>query len=170
VIAQDPPGGTQVVQGTKVRINVSSGPKPIGVPPVIGQSFDSANSELQAAGFKVSRLDVDSNQPKDTVVDQSPSPNTFAGKGSTVTLKVSKGPQTSAVPDVTSEDESQATSDLQASGFKVKVAHQDTNDATQDGIVLTQSPGGGSQAKPGATVTITVGHFVQSTDTTTTSP
>jgi len=168
VIAQDPPGGTQVVQGTKVRINVSSGPKPIGVPPVIGQSFDSANSELQAAGFKVSRVDVDSNQPKGTVVDQSPAGNSFAGKGATVTLKVSKGPTTSAVPDVTSEDESQATNDLKASGFNVHVVRQDTNDPTQDGIVLTQNPGGGQQAKPGTTVTITVGHFVQLTTPTTT--
>ena len=168
VTASDPKAGTQVVSGTKVRINVSSGPKPIGVPPVIGQSFDSANSELQAAGFKVSRVDVDSNQPKGTVVDQSPAGNSFAGKGATVTLKVSKGPTTSAVPDVTSEDESQATNDLKASGFNVHVVRQDTNDPTQDGIVLTQNPGGGQQAKPGTTVTITVGHFVQLTTPTTT--
>ena len=61
-----------------------------------------------------------------------------------------------------------ATNDLKASGFNVHVVRQDTNDPTQDGIVLTQNPGGGQQAKPGTTVTITVGHFVQLTTPTTT--
>ncbi len=175
VIAQDPPAGASVIEGTKVRINISSGPKPVGVPPVVGQSFETANSELQAAGFKVARVDVDSNQPADTVVDQSPASNSFAGKGTTVTLKVSKGPTTSAVPDVTSEDATQARSDLSASGFKVRTVQQDTNDPTLDGIVTTQNPGGGTQAKPGTTVTITVGHYVApppatTATTTTTTP
>jgi beta-lactam-binding protein with PASTA domain len=35
----------------------------------------------------------------------------------------------------------------------------DTTDASQDGVVLTQTPGPGETAKPGTTVTITVGHF-----------
>jgi serine/threonine-protein kinase len=173
VVAQDPQSGAQVPQNSKVRINVSSGPKPIAVPPVIGQTFDSANSELQAAGFKVARVDVPSNQPANTVVAQSPAANTSAGKGTTVTLNVSKGPTTSAVPDVTSEDQQQATSDLKASGFNVTVTQQDTNDPTQDGIVLSQSPKGGTQAKPGTTITIVVGHLVTTPTTTaatTTSP
>src|SRR5207244_12710177 len=38
VIAQDPPGGAQVVQGTKGRNNGPAGPKPIGRPPGAGQA------------------------------------------------------------------------------------------------------------------------------------
>jgi len=53
VIAQDPKPGEKVVQGTKVRINVSEGPKPIGVPPVVGENVASASSALQGAGFQV---------------------------------------------------------------------------------------------------------------------
>ena len=37
---------------------------------------------------------------------------------------------------------------------------QDTNDPGQDGIVLSQDPAGGAQAKPGSTVTIVVGRLV----------
>src|SRR5437763_6874554 len=46
VTGQDPPSGTKVVKGSRVRINVSSGPKPISVPYVVGLSFDQASAQL----------------------------------------------------------------------------------------------------------------------------
>ena len=39
VIAQDPAGGVKVDENSKVRINVSSGPKDVGVPDVRGQAY-----------------------------------------------------------------------------------------------------------------------------------
>src|SRR5206468_5295015 len=150
---------------------VSKGPQPIGVPDVRGSSFDSAASQLQALGFAVARKDVQSDQLAGTVIDQSPAANSFAGKGSTITLTVSKGPQTTSVPDVENLDEQTAKSQLQASNFKVKVTREDTNDETLDGIVIRQDPGADTQAKPGSTVTIVVGRYKAPpppTDTTTT--
>ncbi|MDQ5821871.1 MAG: Stk1 family PASTA domain-containing Ser/Thr kinase [Actinomycetota bacterium] len=159
VVAQEPKAGQQIREGTTVRVNISSGPQPIGVPPVIGEAYDQAASELQAAGFAVARKDVESNQPEGIVVGQSPAANTFAAKNSTVTLSVSKGPKTAGVPDVSSQDEGTAVDTLTASGFKVAVVRQDTDDPGQDGIVLSQDPLGGSQAKPGSKVTIVVGRL-----------
>src|SRR6202035_4145665 len=114
---------------------------------VIGENADTANSQLQAAGFKVGRVDVDSNQPKDTVVSQDPSGS--AAKGTTVTIRVSKGPKTSSVPDVTSQDYQTAGQTLHAAGFNVHVTRQDVTDPSQDNIILSQVPSGGSQAPPG---------------------
>ena len=159
VTAQDPKPGTRLVEGSTVRINVSKGPKPISVPSVVGQPFDQASSTLQAAGFAVARQDVDSTQPKDTVIGESPSGNSLVANGSTITLSVSKGPKTSAVPDVTSLDLATAVSTLHDSGFKVTIAKTDTSDPAQDGIVLNQTPAGGTQAKPHTTVAITVGKY-----------
>jgi beta-lactam-binding protein with PASTA domain len=159
VIAQDPKAGIRVQQGTTVRVNVSKGPTPIGVPPVIGEPYDQAASEVQAAGFGVARKDVDATDPAGTVVAQSPDAGTFAAKGSVVTLSVSKGPKTAAVPDVSNLDEGTAVDTLKASGFKVTVVRQDTTDPGEDGIVLSQTPLGGTQAKPGSTVTIVVGRL-----------
>jgi len=51
---------------------------------------------------------------------------------------------------------------LKASGFRVAIVRQDTNDPGSDGIVLSQDPAGGAQAKPGSTVTIVVGRLVSS--------
>jgi len=76
-----------------------------------------------------------------------------------ITLSVSKGPKQSTVPDVTAEDETSAKDQLKAAGFKVQVQHQDVTDPSQNGIVISQTPGGGTQADHGSTVTIVVGQF-----------
>jgi beta-lactam-binding protein with PASTA domain len=64
------------------------------VPDVVGQSYESAASRLQAAGFAVARTDVDSDQPMNIVVAQDPGGGASAARGSTITLSVSKGPKT----------------------------------------------------------------------------
>jgi eukaryotic-like serine/threonine-protein kinase len=157
VVLQSPTEGASVDQGTKVRLNVSNGPKPVAVPNVVGHTFETANSELQAAGFAVARHDVESSQPADTVVSTDPAVGTYQTKGARITVNVSKGPQTSAVPDVTSQDQASAVSQLRASGFRVRIVTQPTLNPAEDGIVLSQAPGGSEQAPPGTTVTITVG-------------
>src|SRR5205823_8152159 len=135
VVAQDPPAGTKLTVGQKVRINISKGPQPVAVPSVVGEPIDQASSTLQALNFKVSTRFVDDNQPANTVIDQSPSAGQSAAKGSVVSLTVSKGPKTSTVPDVTSTDLGSAQQTLQASGFRSKVVYQDVTDPNQDGIV-----------------------------------
>jgi eukaryotic-like serine/threonine-protein kinase len=172
VTGQFPKAGTRILKGEKVRINVSQGPKPIGVPPVVGVTYEQAAATLQGAGFAVARRDVDSNEPRGVVVQQDPGANTLSSRGSTVTLFVSKGPTESVVPDVTSFTRTDAIATLRNSGFKVLVQTSDVQDSSLDGVVLTQDPGPGSSAKPGTTVTITIGHFVApppTTDTTTTT-
>jgi eukaryotic-like serine/threonine-protein kinase len=167
VTAQDPKAGKKVPEKTVVRVNVSQGVKPVQVPSVVGEPYDQAAGELQGAGFAVRRNDVDSTQPKGTVVAQDPAGSTLVSPGSTVTVSVSKGPTEASVPDVTSTDQDTATSTLENSGFKVKVVKQPTSDPSQDGIVLDQDPVGGTKAKPGATVTIFVGDASGAQTTTT---
>jgi beta-lactam-binding protein with PASTA domain len=167
VTGQDPPAGTRVVKGTKVRINVSEGPKPVAIPPVVGVPYEQAAAQLQGAGFAVARRDVDSNDPKGTVVQEDPPANSLAAKGSTVTLYVSKGPTEAVIPDVSSFSRTDAIATLRNSGFKVVVDTSDVQDPSLDGIVLFQTPGAGASATPGTTVTITVGHYTPPATTTT---
>jgi serine/threonine-protein kinase len=144
-----------VKKGSKVQINVSSGPQPVPVPSVVGQTFDQASASLQNAGFGVKRTNVDSDQPADTVVSQSPTGS--AAPGATITLSVSKGPKQATVPDVTSEDEDSAKSDLQKAGFTVQVQDQTVTDPGLYGIVIGEKPSGGTKAPKGSVVVITVG-------------
>ncbi len=174
VTAQDPPAGTKEPEGSVVRINVSKGPTPVSVPNVVGQPIDTASSQLQALGFRVTTNFVDSNEPKNNVISQTPPSGQSAGKGSVVSLTVSNGPKTSTVPDVTSLDLGAAEQTLHDSGFNAKVVYENTPDPNSDGLVLSEAPQGGTQLKPGSSVTLTVGRYTTPTtapvDTTTTTP
>src|SRR4029077_4336460 len=88
VTAQDPAAGTSVVEGATVRVNYSTGPKQVAVPPVVGLDYSTALQQLQAAGFAVGRTDVESDQPAGVVVSQVPSGSSLTTKGSTVNLSV----------------------------------------------------------------------------------
>lgn len=172
VVAQAPNADELVDVDTVVRINIATGPQPVGVPNEVGKSYSDALSELQSLGFAVRRQDVRSNSPAETVLSQDPAANTAAPEGSTVTLKVSKGPSTTAVPDVTDLDQDTATATLRSAGFQVTIQEHDTTDPAQDGVVLAQTPRGGKQADIGSTVTIIVGVLItpttETTDTSTT--
>ena len=153
VSARNRPPGATVDEESRVIIRVSKGPQPVAVPNVIGSSFETASNTLLGRGFAVARgADIDSNEPKGTVVDQSPDAGTFQNPGTTITLRVSKGPTTSTVPDVTSQSQTDAQAQLRASGFRVQVVSQPVTDPNQEGIVQTQDPPGGTQAPAESTV------------------
>ncbi len=161
VIAIEPGPGAVVLWNTQVRVNVSKGPRPVAVPSVVGQPFENATSALQGAGFAVKRQEVESDQPKASVVASDPPAGTAVPPGSIVTLSVSKGPKSTAVPDVTSYSQADAQATLASAGFSVAVTGNPTTDPALDGVVISQQPGGGSQVKPGAKVTIIVGRLTQ---------
>ena len=141
--------------------------KPVTVPNVVGIPYEQAAAELQRQGFNVSRVDVDSDLAQGIVVSQNPGGGSSSSKGATVTLSVSRGPSTTAVPDVTTFDASVAQTTLEAAGFRVRIVFENTEDPTFDGVVISQDPLGGTPAKPNSVVTLFVGRYVApSTETT----
>ncbi len=169
VSATVPKVGTRVRQGSTVNVNVESGPKPVSVPDVRGETLAQASATLHNAGFNVNTTVVQSTQPANTVISESPSPGTNAPQGSTVNLTISAGPPQKSVPSVVNETAQQATHDLEAAGFHVTEVQQSTTDPNQNNIVLSQNPNGGSQATQGSTVTIYVGQYSGGGTTTTTT-
>ena len=164
VVAQDPAAGQRVVEDTRVRINVSAGAKPIAVPNVKGQSFESAQATLAGLGFNVARQDQNSNIAPNTVIDTKPASGTELQSGATVTVIVSKGPSDVAVPNVEGLDEDSARTEIEDAGLTVSVSDEPTDDPANDGFVLGQDPPGGDRAEPGSTVVIFVGRFSDQQD------
>ncbi|MGA9761821.1 MAG: Stk1 family PASTA domain-containing Ser/Thr kinase [Gaiellaceae bacterium] len=160
VFKQDPLGNEKAAKGSTVTIWVSKGPKPIPVPDVVGTLYNVSYYQLKGQGFKISKQEVDSSQPKGTITDQSPDANTLAPPGSTITLTVSTGSQLVTVPDVTSFDAATAESTLTSQGFSYNAVPRDTPNPDDNGIVLDQTPPGNKQAAVGSTVTIYVGNYV----------
>jgi eukaryotic-like serine/threonine-protein kinase len=161
VVGEAPAPKTVVPQQSVVHINVSKGLKPVSVPDVTGQPFANAKSALQGQGFTVTRVDIQSDQPKGVVVSSDPPPGTSVPKGSKVALSVSKGPGTTQIPDVTGQNQTDATAILKGAGFAVAVVYQPVTDPGSDGIVVSQDPVGGQQGTTGEIVVITVGQLSQ---------
>jgi eukaryotic-like serine/threonine-protein kinase len=169
VIAQDPRGGTSIVKGSTVRVNISKGRETTGLPNVIGLSFDSASEQLRRSGFTPLRRDVDSTEPAGTVVDMTPGPGTLQPPGTKVTLSISNGQSTTSVPDVRGLDEATAQANLENDGWVVAIRDTPTDNPDEDGVVLSQTPTAGEQRAPGSRVTLYVGRFQGQTDTTQTT-
>jgi serine/threonine-protein kinase len=175
VTGQNPKAGTIVASGSSVRINVSRGERQASVPSVVGEPYANAAGALQGAGFVVSRVDEDSDEPKGIVIRQEPAAGSVVAQGSRVTVAVSKGPVTADVPDVTRTTLADAQALLREAGFRWTVLQQEVTDPSQDGLVLAQDPAGGALER-GSTVTLYVGQLVSvpvettPTDTTATSP
>ncbi|HZQ66487.1 MAG TPA: Stk1 family PASTA domain-containing Ser/Thr kinase [Gaiellaceae bacterium] len=168
VVGQAPGAGESVLVDSKVRLNVSQGPKQISIPNVVGTPFPNAQSALEGAGFTVVRVNAASDQPKGEVVSTDPLGGTNARQGSKVTVTVSTGPATSQVPNVTGRQQTEAVTLMQQAGFVVTIVKQDVTDPSQDGLVLAQDPRPGRKAQHGDSVTITVGNLVQQPPPTTT--
>jgi eukaryotic-like serine/threonine-protein kinase len=93
-IAQSPAPGTRVDAGSEVHVTLSSGPPPVSVPALTGQTAGSAESALDAAGLRWS-LDyvVALSSRPGVVTHQSPAPPASVPRGSTVTLSVAESPR-----------------------------------------------------------------------------
>jgi serine/threonine-protein kinase len=160
--------------GSNVTLFVSTGPAQVKIPNVTGESLSQAKSDLHAAGFdSVTTSTQTSSATPGTVINQSPSGGTLAVPSSTtVSLVVATAPKTppkKTVPDVKGQSASSAASQLRSDGFTVVQTTRTVTNPSKAGIVLSQSPGAGTSASKGSTVTIVVGQSPTSTTTTTTS-
>ena len=144
VTKQNPRPGEQAEKGSTVTLTVSKGQELALVPDVLQQTRQSAESELRSAGFVPEAVLVDSDSPKGLVVAQDPDPGNEIPKGETVQISVSKGPQTSTVPDVLDQDQASAEAELDAAGFKVRVVkrgHRSTRHRTASSRIRARRPG-----------------------------
>ncbi|HEX5225783.1 MAG TPA: PASTA domain-containing protein, partial [Solirubrobacteraceae bacterium] len=171
VIGTEPPAGTETLLGSHVTIHVSSGPAPVKVPDVVGQTQSAAESALSNAGMLTGTVtqQTSSTQSPGTVLSQSPAGGASARAGGKVNLVVAKAPKEVAVPDVIGETEALATTALSEAGLKAKPVSVNTTDATQVGKVLAQTPSAGAHARRGSAVRISIGAQGTSTSTTTTT-
>ncbi|MFG2832765.1 Stk1 family PASTA domain-containing Ser/Thr kinase [Streptomyces sp. NPDC048434] len=152
VIRTDPGAGSKRRPDTAVGLTISRGTA-VEVPGVLGNDRADAANTLRAAGFQVRFADqpVFSTQDKGTIARQTPVEGKKLGKGDTVTLTLSKGPEMIPVPDVTGKNVDDAKKQLTDLGFQVEVKKpflfpQDTVD--------TQSVDPGEKAPKGGTITI----------------
>jgi eukaryotic-like serine/threonine-protein kinase len=175
VIRQIPEPGTELPKGSAAVVIVSSGTQQARVPSVVGTSVTQATQRLTSAGFRTQVARVQSSEPEGRVVSQAPAAGTTSARGRIVRITVSEGQTRTSttvvttttttpaasptVPDTVGQDQATATSTLQGADFRVRAVEETVTDPAQDGLVIRQSPVGGTTARSGSTVVITVGHL-----------
>ena len=140
--------GFPVKRGTAVDLVVSKGRKPIDITDYTGEPESEATAGLEKAGFEV-EIDRDYSDEVDKGRVISQSPNDGEGfKGDTITLEVSRGPETIDVPNVLGKPRNEATKILEDDGFKVRAF------GPGNFTVQAQTPSSDKKAKIGSTVTL----------------
>jgi beta-lactam-binding protein with PASTA domain len=154
VVRQLPEGG-RLLEGSRLRLIVSSGLPRFKVPTVQGGRLDGARSLLATVGFKVGTVTRRySEQPAGTVLRQSPSSGMLAW-GSAVDLVLSKGPKPTSVPQVTGLSERKATRQVKAAGFKVTTTQRFSNSVSKGSVIATV-PASAAMAPAGSTVEVII--------------
>jgi serine/threonine-protein kinase len=157
VCTQSIGAGSEQKKGTTVNFTVFV-PGNVNVPNVVGLQYAAASAQVTGAKLQVAETMVDSNQPVGQVVSENPPAYTQVALNTLVTLSVSNGK--TPIVSVVGQKQSDAVSALNQAGYaNIKIVTQNTNDKTQDGIVLSMSPQSGS-FPTSQQITLTVGKYV----------
>ena len=160
IISQDPQDGKTVEKNTTIEVIISSGSagnseNAVDIPNVVGQSETDASAALTAKGFQVAKTtSYSSSVAEGYVISQTPNGDTQGKEGDTITLEISLGSEKITVPDVSTSYKSEEQAKELLSQFNVSTVTKYSD--TDAGIVIGQSLAEGTQADPGASITITV--------------
>ena len=157
VVEQDPiptdRGGGKAQEGSTVTLSVSSGPAIVAVPSVVGLTQADATKRLQNVGFQVNVVQQYSKSvPRKDVIGTSPPAGTQLSTLQPVSLLISRGANTVAVPNVVGLDDRAALTALTNAGLSGTEVQRDSTEP--QGKVLSQSPGAGKRVNRGSQVTI----------------
>ena len=125
-------------------------------PNLVGLTQSQATDTLANDGLKYTIATTYSDKVAvGDVVSVSPSPGTPVKQGAVITLTVSKGQQSTAVPNVSGQSQDDATNALKQRGFTVAVATDQVASGTvPKGSVVSYTPKGSAPA--GSTITLTI--------------
>jgi serine/threonine-protein kinase len=158
VIATEPPAGTEVETGSFVVVVESAGIEEFTVPPVIGETEAVARSRIEAQGFEIGTVtyELTETEVEGVVIDQSPEGGTLQPPGTEVDLKVSKGPLSLEVPDVSGMTADHAIVTLTREGFENILTEEEFSLDELEGRVIRTDPEAGMVVPRDRTVTVFV--------------
>ncbi|EWS82892.1 Stk1 family PASTA domain-containing Ser/Thr kinase [Brachybacterium phenoliresistens] len=139
------------------RWYATAGPGGDRVVPVLqGEQLADAEAELASRDLGTRTQEQFSDSvPAGEIISASPEPGAVIKRDTPVTIIVSTGPQTFAVPDVTGQDLETATAALEDAGFVLAQGEPAYSEDVPEGSVISQSTPGDAEALPaGGVVTV----------------
>lgn len=164
ICAQDPEAPVKIKANSKLTLTVSKGPKTISMPDVINMDKDAAKKALVEKGFNSANIKLVSQESdtisKNYVISSDPTAGTELGANDSITLYYSSGQaSTVQIPNVIDQTSSAAKTTLENLGLSVNIVEADSSKAA--GTVIAQNPTGGSTAKLGSKVILTISNGSQ---------
>ena len=143
----EPPAAQEVVaEPVEVEIPL------VGVPSVLGRSLARAESAIGSRNLLVTMTEKFSSEEAGTILNQMPRAGTELEEGEAVVVIVAK--PLPRIPDVIGNRLSTARRSLQNQGYDVRVREEVSS--LPAGSVISQSPDGNVESRPGRLVTIVV--------------
>ena len=157
VLGQEPAPGATARRQRGVRIWVSSGPRIVVAPKLVGESERGAQIRLTQEGVATAAVAQirDAAYPPGVVVAQDPPPDT---RTSEVRLLVNRGEDRASyvMPDLIGVNGDRAAELLRSRGFRVSLGGQQSAPGIPPGVVIRQHPAGGYQVHPGDAISLEV--------------
>ncbi|MDK8502960.1 Stk1 family PASTA domain-containing Ser/Thr kinase [Aerococcus sp. UMB1112A] len=155
VTRTDPEASSRVKEDAEIDLYVSTGPKKVTLKDYRDKPFDEAKRELEEEGFKVKKEEVYDNQIKSGhVVDQDPgSGQEVQVKGTTVTLKVSKGKETFSLQDLAGKTQSEVQAYADSIGLNLTTSSEYSNQV-EAGRVIRQNPSPSTKVQAGDSLSV----------------
>lgn len=162
VISQSPEGGSTAAKGSKIDLTISSGPEnqEVAIPNIVGMTESEAQAALADAGLKyrAGTAEYSDTVPEGQVISQSPEAQSEVKQGTEVVYILSKGAQSTSVPDVTGMSYSEAITTLNNAGFEVDIpVDHEYSDTVGKGLVIRYSPTSGVPNKDTVTIVVSDG-------------
>ena len=162
-----PPIGTRVPKNSQVTLLVSTGPKNIPVPTLVGEAQNAAIQKIKDAGFRYNSKDsskqFDAKVSKDTVISafgtdalDLTTVKTY-GQNQPISLVVSVGP----IPDVAGKSLADATNTLKDAQLTATPGRQEYSDTVPSGSVIGIDVPKGAVIRPGDPISLTVSKGVE---------
>ena len=157
ILLQEPQPGVSTRRERSVKVWVSSGPRAMIVPALLGESERTAQLRVQQDGLELAALSEirSAEYPADAIVAQTPPPKSTAPR---VALLINRGERASTyvMPDLIGVNGERAADLLRVRAFRVSLVGDHPYPGVPAGIVIRQNPQAGFQIAPGEPIALEV--------------
>jgi eukaryotic-like serine/threonine-protein kinase len=128
------------------------------VPPLLSKTEAQASARLKDAGLDIGKVEhaYSDTVRRGTVISSDPAPGRRIRSNDSVTLTISDGPESVAVPDVQGRTQARARELLKSAGLEPGMVTREFSDDVPRGSVISTDPGAGSKRHAGTAIALVV--------------
>ena len=145
VLEQDPKEGTELEEGSSIKVLINVIADITKVPNLVGKTLDEGQAIVEEAGLKIIDIELEYSDeyPEDQIFRQEPSAGSEVANNKNITVYVSKGKENKdqKIPNLKGVKASDAKATLESLGFTVQIEAVKSNKVGTDEVVYTEPNG-----------------------------